>query len=228
MFGGKQKKGVDLIRHEPLSDTLKLERVTWNGEFYTQGNEAHFFGLDMIMNPTTDAQRRYNNLISRASRWFGTRRPVVIATETMSFLITPAFFGMISKLRTANYSLDDAQIVLKKIGKLLKEIEKNDPDHKKIEKVVFLETIKPNDISLFLKDVTPKKLSDHLRRGRRMEKLKNTKPQGPDTGLGMKIAVGGAALLMIAGIFFLWRSGIIQKYVDGMNAVGLCLELINS
>jgi len=201
-FGGG---GVDLIHHEPLSNKLTLTNLKWDGGIWKLGKEAMFFGLDKILNPETPEDRLYNKLISESSTWSGSKRPAVIATDVVSFTITPALYAAIAKAEN--------QDKYKKIKPIIEAIEgiKDKDGNQEIETVSFLEIISPTNLKKYLKDLGPKKMREMFLKGVEAQKLANTKPPG-ESGLAgswiMILLVGALAGAII--IYVLMQSGVIE------------------
>ena len=194
-FGGG---GVDLIRHEPLNNRLSFHTLKRVGDVWKLNKEYMFFGLDKIMNPGNPHDKLYNKLIGESSTWDGSHRPAVIATDVLSFTVTPALHAAVAKAKNAE-QYQEACTVLGKLFKFLNESQ--------IEKVSFLEIIQPDELKTYLKDLGPMKMREMFLKGVEAQKLASTKPPAEGLNLGglwVWIVLMAAALI---GIYWLFTSG---------------------
>ena len=201
-FGGG---GVDLIRHEPLSNRISLTSLKWDQGIWKLGKEAMFFGLDKLLNPAKAEDHLYNKLISESSTWAGSKRPAVIATDVVSFTITPALYAAIAKAENPG-DYTEATPIIKKMAEL-----KDAAGNQLIETVSFLEIIQPETLKKYLKDLGPKKMREMFLKGVEAQKLANTKP--PKEG-GLPVSW---LLIIVLGImmgamiiFVLFQTGVIK------------------
>lgn len=187
-FGGK---GLDLIRHQPMSNKLKLTNVVWKGRLWSIGQEGMMFGLDKIQNPTKTEDYLYNDLVGKSCTWDGAKRPVVIATDIMSTVISPAFYAAVAKA-DAFKEYPKAAEVLTQIAGFAKEYN--------LEVVTFAEIISPDTIKKYLKDVGPQHIREAFKKGVEAQKLADTKPPGEGFKIGnwawyLFLALGAVVLI---------------------------------
>lgn len=204
-FGGG---GVDLIRHEPLSNKISLTNLKWDGGIWRLGKEAMFFGLDKLLNPTSKEDHQYNKLISESSTWSGSKRPTVIATDVVSFTITPALYAAIAKAENEEK--------YKEIKPIIEAVEgiKDEDDNQEIETVSFLEIISPENLKKYLKDLGPKKMREMFLKGVEAQKLANTRPpkEGGFGGAFVPILIGALIVGALVGIALI-KSGALQGFI---------------
>jgi len=196
-FGGG---GVDLIRHEPLSNKITLTNLKWDQGIWKLGKEAMFFGLDKLLNPMSKEDHQYNKLISESSTWAGSKRPAVIATDVVSFTITPALYSAVAKAENAEK--------YKQVKAILDRL-----PNPEIETVSFLEIIQPETLKKYLKDLGPKKMREMFLKGVEAQKLANTRP--PKEGLQVNLSavfLVGLLIGMIA-LYLLGQMGVIEGLI---------------
>lgn len=197
-FGGA---GVDLIRHEPLNNRLSLHTLKRSGDVWKLGKEYMFFGLDKIMTPENPKEKSYNRLISESSTWDGSKRPAVIATDVLSFTVTPALHASIAKAE----NVEKYKEACTTLGKIFKYLEAE-----KTQVVSFLEIIHPDDMKKYLKDLGPKKMREMFLKGVEAQKLASTKPPTERLNLGgIWIYLVFMAIALI-GIYWLFTSGTLE------------------
>lgn len=205
-FGGG---GVDLIRHEPLSNKISLTNLKWDKGIWKLGKEAMFFGLDKLLNPESAEDHLYNKLISESSTWDGSKRPAVIATDIVSFTITPALYAAIAKAENAE-KYGEAKKLLKSLNIPMSD----NPGVPLIEKVSFLEIIQPETLKKYLKDLGPKKMREMFLKGVEAQKLANTRPptEGKFGGAIVPILIGALVLGVIVGVMLI-KSGVLKGFI---------------
>lgn len=204
-FGGG---GVDLIRHQPLSNKISLTNLKWVQDVWVLGKEAMFFSFDKILNPRNPQDNLFNKLISESSTWAGSKRPAVIATDVLSFAVTPALYAAIAKAEN--------QAKYKEIKPILDTI-KNITDEDgvpEIDTVSFLEIISPENLKKYLKDLGPKKMREMFLKGVEAQKLANTRPpkEGGLAGSWIAIIVVGFMAGAIL-VYVLITSGMLKGFV---------------
>lgn len=204
-FGGS---GVDLIRHEPLSNRLSLTSLKWNKGIWKLGKEAMFFGLDKLLNPDDKEDHLYNKLISESSTWDGSKRPAVIATDVVSFTITPALYAAVAKAENEEDYVK-AHPIIKELGEI-----KDRNGKPLIETVSFLEIISPENLKKYLKDLGPKKMREMFLKGVEANKLANTKPprEGGFGGSFVPLLIGAILVGLIAGVALV-KSGALKGFI---------------
>lgn len=196
-FGGT---GVDLIRHEPLSNKISLTNLKWDSGFWRLKKEAMFFSLDKLLNPTSKEDNQYNKLISESSTWEGSKRPAVIATDVCSFTITPALYSAIAKAQNAEkYG---------KVGELIKGL-----PNPEIETVSFLEIIQPETLKKYLKDLGPKKMREMFLKGVEAQKLANTRPPTERMQLPLLMVLFIGIIAGVAAVFILAQLGVVEGFL---------------
>lgn len=198
-FGGG---GVDLLRHEPLNNRLSFHTLKRNSDVWKMGKEYMFFSLDKIMNPKNPNDKLYNKLISESSTWDGSHRPAVIATDVLSFTVTPALHAAVAKAENQT----EYQQAAKALGEIFKFLNEN-----KTEKVSFLEIIHPDVLKTYLKDLGPMKMREMFLKGVEAQKLAQTKPPAERLNLGGLWVWLVLMALGLIGIYWLYSSGMIDK-----------------
>jgi len=134
------RSGIDLISIEPKSRALKSSSIRWTGDYFEQGREAILFNFDPLLNPGTDAEKMYNDVISETCYWEGSRRPVLFASEAAGFVFNPHISSAIEQAKSeADYE---------KVKPILENLEKVFSD--KIVKIRFMQIFKPDNIRDFL------------------------------------------------------------------------------
>lgn len=222
---GTFAKGIDLLIWNPQSNKLELKVLEWMGNIWKTGKEGMMVGLDLISDPSTEADKTYNKMLRNASNWAGSNRPVVMATPTMSTILNPAFIAAANK----GEAFTDDTVSDGLLGKLKhwwgkparkKRIPIPNPEPKTliqhyenwailhgIEVVTYLECIKPAELKKYLKDIGPKNMRDSFIKGVEAQKLANTKPPNermPVPGAWIWLII--MAIALIAG-FYLLQSG---------------------
>lgn len=170
-FGGK---GLDLLRHQPMSNKISLVNITWAGRLWKMGKEGLLFGMDKIASPSTEADAAYNQAIDGTSTWSGCGRPVVIATDLMSTIITPAFYEAVAK-EDGFTKYPKAKEILEQVAAYAKE--------NKLQIVTYMQSIKPDLLKTHMKDIGPKHIRDSFLKGAEAQKLADTKPPREGGGL---------------------------------------------
>jgi len=201
------KRGIDVIRHEPLSNRLRLITVKWNGKYFQYGKEMMYFGIESLINPDTDTKRYYNEVISRMCSWADSRRPVLIATDISSHLITPDHLALITKSRK-HEEYKTAQKLIPKRFKL-------PDDHKNPELVTYLETIKPDDLTEFMEDIGSRDMFETYFTGKRVAELERAK--GIELSGAAKIAISLAGIGLVALIIYMVATGRLQEIFQTMS-----------
>jgi len=227
-------KGIDVIRHEPLSNRLRLISVKWNGQFFSYGREMILFGVEALLNPKNDAQKYYNQVISRMCTWAGSRRPVLFATDIMSHMITPDLAALAAKsrkheeyekartkvLRIFNrgpYKDDSANVEY--LENAVKYAEESDPQEEAgksggITVVSYLETVKPDDLYEFMEDISARDMWQVYQKGKRVNELEKKKLLDISAGT-IVISVVGIGLLLL--LVYMVYTGRLQAIVDSLQ-----------
>ncbi len=194
------KKGIDVLRHEPLSNRIRLITVKWNGQYFQHGKEMILFSIEKLINPDDDAKRYYNEVIGKMCTWADSKRPVLIATDTMSHLITPDLLALAARTKkNEEYETAKKQIP-NLITKIKNQLTKVDPTNENVEPeiVSYLETMKPDDLSEFMEDISARDAWQVYQVGKRVNELERN--LGLEVGTAAKIAislVGIGAVLLI-------------------------------
>lgn len=192
---------LDSIRHEPLSNQLVLDTIKWNGETF-HSDKGIYYPLSQILNPKNAAQAIYNQVISTAARWKGSKRPVIFTTDLMSFAVPAGFYAAIEKAKQVE-KYTEIKPLLKQLGELLKD--------ENIEYFSFIETFNIADIQEILKDVGPKKIRDSYKKGVHAEKLKNVKlGEGMLSQIPLWLIMIGLLVVIGGAIYLLMQSGYIN------------------
>lgn len=199
-------RGIDVIRHEPLSNRLRLITVRWNGQFFQYGKEMILFGIEPLINPDTDAKKYYNDVLSRMCTWAGSRRPVLFATDIMSHMITPDLAALVAKSKKHPLYEKATKQILPKFMQL------QDPDEP--ETVSYLETVKPDDLKDFMEDISARDAWQVYLKGKRVNELE--KKQGMELGAGAKIAISLAGIGIVLIVIYLAATGQLQDIVQTM------------
>jgi len=218
------RKGIDVIRHEPLSNRIRLITVKWNGQFFSYGREMILFGVESLLNPKTDAQRYYNAVVSRMCTWAGSRRPVLFATDIMSHLITPSLAALAAKSRK-NEDYEKARLEkpwrpykdppanVEYLAKAEELLEDTNPGEFKV--VSYLETIKPDDLKDFMEDISARDMWQVYQKGKRVNELEKKRllDVSPTT---IAISVAGIGLILL--VAYMVYTGRLQAIVDSLRS----------
>lgn len=195
-------QGIDVIRHQPLTDRLTLITVKWTGRFFQHAKELIFFGVGNIINPGTDPAKYYNEVVSRMCTWAGSKRPVLIATDVCSHISNPQLLATITKARKhKEYEKADKQV-----QEYIKFLEKTVPDE--IDTVTYMETIKPIDLTQFMEDIAARDAFDVYELGKRVNELERSK--GIDIGPLLKWGITGGMILGVIILVYLVSTGQLQ------------------
>jgi len=212
--GKFDKKGIDVVRHEPLSNKLRFIRVKWNGQYFQYGKEMMFFGIEKLINPVKDSERYFNDVVSRMCTWAGCRRPVLFITDTMSHLITPDLLALVAKTRK-NKEYAEANKNIKAVtGKLKMSLRKEDKDVDP-EIVTYLETLKPDDLTEFMEDFGGRDTYNAYLTGIRVNELRRSK--GMELGGAAKIVLSIAAIGIVLFIIYMVATGQLQEIVGAVK-----------
>jgi len=198
--------GLDLIRHQPMSNRLSLQSLKWKGRLWIRGKEGMLFGLDKIQNPTGPDDHLYNDLVSRSCNWDGARRPVAIATDVMSTVITPAFYAAVA-LSESFDRFPNAKNILQEVAAYAKEY--------KLDTVTVSEAIQPDNIKKYLKDVGPSHIREAFNKGVEAQKLAATRPPGEGIKMGGMLMYIGLALLVVLLVYF--GMPFVQRFLTGIK-----------
>ena len=190
---------LDNLRHEPGSNTLILDSLKWDGQMFIN-KSGFYYPFIQLLNPNSRSQEIYNRIIGSAVRWKGSKRPVVMTTDLMSFAVSPAFYAAVEKAKNTDkykkirYILEDFKAIFDETG---------------VKYGYFIETFNIADIQEIVKDIGPTKVRDAFKRGINREKLKNTKLDGMFGGIPLwAIMLGLVAFVAIVG-YILINSGMI-------------------
>jgi len=197
-------KGIDVLRHEPLSNRMRLITVKWDGQFFRYKDELLFFGIDKILNPNTDAKKYYNEVVGRMCTWAGSKRPVLFATDIMSHLITPDLLALVAKSKS-HEQYEKARLFK---GKHL-----GDPS---IEKVSYLETIKPDDLTEFMEDISARDAMMSYDTGKRVNELERAKT-GINLGSTGKIVISLAFIGIVVLVIWMVATGKMDTIISNLK-----------
>jgi len=222
-------KGIDVIRHEPLSNRLRLITVKWNGQFFSYGREMILFGVEALLNPKTDAQKYYNQVISRMCTWAGSRRPVLFATDIMSHMITPDLAALVAKSRKDEEYKKAREKVLRIFSRepyndetanveYLENISENpgrSDNLGSIKVVSYLETVKPDDLQEFMEDISARDMWQVYLKGKRVNELEKKKllDVSPTT---IAISIAGIGFILL--VAYMVYTGRLQAVVDSLRS----------
>jgi hypothetical protein len=224
-------KGIDVVRHEPLSNRLRLITVKWNGQFFSYGKEMILFGVEALLNPKTDAQKYYNQVISRMCTWAGSKRPVLFATDIMSHMITPDLAALAAKSRKNEKYEKAREKVLRifnrepykdetaNVDYLENTVEPIEPANPQVDTggitvVSYLETVKPDDLQEFMEDISARDMWQVYQKGKRVNELEKKRLLDiSPTTIAISIAGIGLVLLLI----YMVSSGRLQAVVESLR-----------
>jgi len=196
-------KGIDVLRHEPLSNRMRLIVVKWDGQFFRYKNELLFFGIDKLLNPNTEAKKYYNEVVGRMCTWAGSKRPVLFATDTMCHLITPDLLALASKVRKhSNYD------------KVKNLATKHDEDT--LEKVTYLEIMKPDDLTEFMEDISARDAMMSYDTGKRVNELERAKT-GINLGSTGKIVISLAFIGIVVLVIWMVATGKMDTIINNLK-----------
>lgn len=205
------KRGIDVIRHEPLSNRLRLISVRWNGQWFQHGKEMILFGIEPLIDPKTEPQRYFNEVISKMCTWADSKRPVLIATDIMSHMITPELAALVARSKK-HEKYAEAKGRLGEIRDRLNALRgktPTDPDENDPEFVTYLETIKPDDLANFMEDVGARDAYQIYETGKRVSELERSK--GMEFGTAAKVAISLAGIGMVLIVIYLAATGQLQE-----------------
>jgi len=209
------KTGIDVIRHEPGSNRLRLITVKWNGKYFQHKKEMLMFGIETVINPITDSQKYFNQVIGRMCTWADSKRPVLIATDVMSHLIPPDLLALVAKTKK-NDEYTQAAGFLTKIKNRLTKVDPDEgtnPDTPEI--VTYLETMKPDELSEFMEDISARDAYEVYETGKRVTQLNN---QGSfELGATAKIVLSLAGIGLILFIVYLASTGQLETIIDSVK-----------
>jgi hypothetical protein len=195
------KKGVDMIRHQPMSNKLSLISPKYKEKIWSIEKEGMLFGMNLIENPTKETERSYNSLVKRSCTWEGAGTPVVIATDVMSTMITPAFYAAVAKMDSFKQYPKAKNVMIEVAGWAAE----ND-----LDVVTHMETINPATLKEHLKDIGPKHMRDIFKKGIETQKLADTKIKGEGMDLGGGWWILVLMVLALLGIGYAISSGMLD------------------
>jgi len=204
-------KGIDVIRHEPQSNRLRLIVVKWNGQFFQFGKEMMFFGIEKIINPMTEPQKYFNEVVSRMCTWAGSKRPVLFATDIMSHIITPDHLALVAKAKK-HKEYTEAQEMVPTIKTRLEAALRKEDECVDPELVTYLETMKPDDLTEFMEDISGRDAWNAYLTGKRVNELERAK--GIELGGAAKIALGLAGVGVVVLIIYLAATGKLETIIN--------------
>lgn len=210
------KKGIDVLRHEPGSNRLRLITVKWNGQYFQHKKEMIMFGIEKLLNPTTDPQKYFNAVIGRMCTWADSKRPVLIATDIMSHLIPPDLLALVAKTKKHGEYVEASKKngaidrILNSLTKVDHETDNCDP-----EIVTYLETMKPDDLAEFMEDISARDAWQVYETGKRVSKLENA--QGFELGGAAKVVLSLAGIGLILFIVYLASTGQLETIIDSVK-----------
>jgi len=209
------KKGIDVIRHEPGSNRLRLITVKWNGKYFQHKKEMLMFGIETLINPITDSQKYFNEVIGRMCTWADSKRPVLIATDVMSHLIPPDLLALVIKTKK-NDQYAQADSFVEKIKKKLTKVNPEEgPEPPDPEIVTYLETMKPNDLSEFMEDISARDAYEVYETGKRVTQLNNQ--NGFELGGVAKVALSLAGIGLVLFLIYLASTGQLETIIDSVK-----------
>lgn len=172
-----------------------------------------FFGIEKIINPETEPQKYFNEVVSRMCTWAGSKRPVLIATDIMSHLITPDLLALTAKVKK-NQEYKEAKKGLSKIKERISKALKTDETEETTtpEIVTYLETMKPDDLTEFMEDISGRDAWETYLTGKRVNELERSK--GVDLGGAGKIVISIAAIGIVLLIIYLAATGKLQTMIN--------------
>lgn len=91
-----RRGGLDLLSYQRLSQELSMEKIKWDGKFWTNKENAVMTGIDPVMG-TDPVDEQYNKAIASTARWKGNKRSVLWATEEMFFVFSHGFLDLVTK-----------------------------------------------------------------------------------------------------------------------------------
>lgn len=212
---GLKSDGIDVIRHEPLSNRLQLITVKWTGRWFQHGKELIYFGIETLINPQTEPEKYFNEVVSRMCTWAGSKRPVLFATDSMSHLITPDFSSLIAKARKeAGYSeaRNYMTILEKQIELTRLEREKNGEEFVEPEIVSFLETVKPDDLKDYMEDLSARHMYGTYAQGKRVAELERKQGLGMEQLGTIAISLAGIGIVILIG--YMIYTGRLQELLE--------------
>ena len=202
-------KGIDVIRHEPLSNRLRLITVQWTGQYFKYGKEMMFFGIEKLINPKTEPQKYFNEVMSRMCTWAGSKRPVLIATDTVSHIANPDLLALAARAKNYNkYELVKSHV--KDMMDFLAGIK-----DEKITTITHLETLRPEDLTEFMEDISARDAYQAYNLGKRVNELERSK--GIDLGSAGKIVISFAAIGIVVIVAYLIASGQLQEMINNLR-----------
>ena len=215
------KKGIDVLRHEPLSNRLRLITVKWNGQYFQHGKELIFFGIETLINPNTDHKKYFNEVIGKMCTWAGSKRPVLFATDVTSHLITPDLLALIARSRKHKDYVTSKTNEETRVGKIkaalkeklnLNEAGNGDAENEEPTVVSYLETMKPDMISEFMEDIGPRDAWQIYETGKRVNELERA--NGFELSPAMKFGLTVGGILLIGIVIYLAATGQLESMIN--------------
>jgi len=193
-------KGMDLLIEEPESRAITLKALKFDGEYFWSGKDRLYFNFDPLLNPGDKETNAYNELLKQACHWEGSKRPVVMASEMVSFISNPHLLATLEQSKD-NEGYKKVKTVIEDLVKTLG----ND-----VVKVRFLQAFTPQVLREFLNSgSTPSKNVKLHERGRLAGKLEMTRQR--DYSAIKKIAIPLGILLLI---LLLWSQGVFDNLLN--------------
>lgn len=206
-FGGNfDKKGIDVIRHEPLSNRLRLIRIKWNGQWFQYKKEMIFFGIETLINPKTDPQKYFNEVVSRMCTWADSKRPVLLVTDIMSHVITPDLLALVAKVKKHDNYVKAEKQKQGILARIRGEQPETDEDP---TTVTYFETMKPDDLTSFMEDISARDGFQVYETGKRVNELERAK--GFELGGTAKLVISMAGIALIGVVIYLVATGQLQE-----------------
>jgi hypothetical protein len=193
-------KGIDLLIEEPESRAITLKALKFDGEYFWSGKERLYFNFDPLLNPGDKDTNAYNELLKQACHWKGSKRPVVMASEMVSFISNPHLLATLEQSKD-NDGYNKVKTVIENLKKTLGE---------NVVRIRFLQAFTPQVLREFLNSgSTPSKNVKLHERGRLAGKLEMTRQR--DFSTIKKIAIPLGILLLI---LLLWSQGVFDNLLN--------------
>jgi hypothetical protein len=235
--------GIDLAEYNPLTGTVELSVIKWDGEHWLRGAKQHqdgiWFGFKNLTTPITEDSagvglKQLNEAMASKSTWKGCRRPVLLNTQAMNFIFTPRMGAEFTRAaKDAGLGAKEAKTAAEHIQSIFDagfrkteaELAANPETlaafkylrgfHKAgVQSLHVDEPIDPTLIGKYLKGQTARQVSDVRDEGITIGQLNMSRPKGKPFKMPWGIIIIGIiALVIIGGVLYLIQSGALTQII---------------
>jgi hypothetical protein len=235
--------GIDLAEYNPLTGTVELSVIKWDGEHWLRGKKQHqdgiWFGFKNLTTPLEgDDDKTKMNQINEAmaskSTWKGCRRPVLLNNQAMNFIFTPKMAAEFTRAsKEAGLGAKEAKTAAQHIQSIFDSaFTKTEAElaatpetlaafkylrgfHKAgVKSLNVEEPIDATTIQKYLKGQTARQVNDVRDEGITIGQLNMSRPKGkPFKMPWVIIIIGIIALVVIGGVLYLIQSGALNNLI---------------